>query len=76
MPIDLFWSDDSRARCPARQQCSKLDIELTNREGRSPNRFGRVVARNPALFEPECRTPRQIQLANALCRYREVADVI
>lgn len=25
------------------------------------------------LLEPECRTPRQIRLANALCRYRELA---
>jgi predicted RecB family nuclease len=29
---------------------------------------------SPRLFEPECRTPRQMQLANALCRYAEVAQ--
>jgi predicted RecB family nuclease len=29
---------------------------------------------SPRLFEPDCRTPRQMQLANALCRYREMAD--
>lgn len=28
------------------------------------------------VFEPECRTPRQIQLANAFCRYRELAEVL
>jgi hypothetical protein len=28
------------------------------------------------LFEPECKTPRQIQLANALCRFREMAKVL
>ena len=28
---------------------------------------------NPRLFEAECRTPRQMQLANALCRFRELA---
>ena len=28
---------------------------------------------SPKLFEPECRTPRQMQLANALCRYLEMA---
>jgi uncharacterized protein len=28
---------------------------------------------NPRLFDPECRTPRQMKLANALCRYRELA---
>jgi predicted RecB family nuclease len=32
-----------------------------------------VVVGNPKLFEPECRTPRQMQLANALCAYREMA---
>ena len=34
-----------------------------------------IVVGNPRLFEPECRTPRQMQLANALCRYREMAGV-
>ena len=32
-----------------------------------------ILVANPRLFEPECRTPRQMQLANALCRYREMA---
>ena len=32
-----------------------------------------ILVGNPRLFEPECRTPRQIQLANALCGYREMA---
>ena len=31
---------------------------------------------SPRLFEPECRTPRQMQLANALCRYLEMATVV
>ncbi|MEQ1869722.1 MAG: TM0106 family RecB-like putative nuclease [Vicinamibacterales bacterium] len=31
---------------------------------------------SPRLFEPECRTPRQMKLANALCRYRELARSI
>lgn len=35
-----------------------------------------IIAGSPALLEPECRTPRQMQLANALCRFREVAAVI
>lgn len=34
------------------------------------------VVANPSLFEPDCRTPRQIELANALCRYREMAKVV
>ncbi|MGE0592168.1 MAG: TM0106 family RecB-like putative nuclease [Vicinamibacterales bacterium] len=28
---------------------------------------------SPHLFAPECRTPRQMTLANALCRYREMS---
>ncbi len=33
---------------------------------------GRLVA-SPKLFEPDCQTPRQMQLANAFCRYLEIA---
>ncbi len=32
-----------------------------------------VLVASPRLFNPECRTPRQMQLANALARYREMA---
>lgn len=48
----------------------------------SPNRLNVATSRarctcilvaNPRLFEPECRTPEQITLANAFCRYRELA---
>jgi uncharacterized protein len=35
-----------------------------------------LVVGSPRLLEPECRTPRQMQLANALCRYGELASVI
>jgi predicted RecB family nuclease len=35
-----------------------------------------IVVGNARLFEPECRTPRQMQLANALCAYREMAKEI
>lgn len=31
---------------------------------------------SPVLFEPDCRTPGEIRLANALCRYRELATEI
>ena len=33
-----------------------------------------IMVSSPRIFEAECRTPRQIQLANAFCRYLEVAD--
>ncbi len=32
-----------------------------------------VVVGSPRLFEPECRTPGQMRLANACCRYLELA---
>ena len=48
----------------------------------SPNRLNVATSRakcvsilvaSPDLFEPDCRTPRQMQLANALARFREMA---
>jgi uncharacterized protein len=33
-----------------------------------------ILVASPRLFEPECRTPEQIRLANAFCRYRELAE--
>ena len=35
-----------------------------------------IVVASPRLFEPDCRTPRQMQLANALCRFLERAQAI
>lgn len=32
-----------------------------------------ILVSNPKLFEPECRTPQQMKLANAFCRYLELA---
>ena len=33
-----------------------------------------ILVGSPQIFEAECRTPRQIQLANAFCRYLEMAE--
>ncbi len=33
-----------------------------------------IIVASPRLFEPECKSPRQMLLANALCRYRELAQ--
>ena len=35
-----------------------------------------IVVGSPRLLEPECRSPRQMRLANSLCRYAEMAQVI
>ena len=48
----------------------------------SPNRFNVAVSRartcfitvaNPAIFEAECKSPHQIKLANAFCRFKELS---
>ncbi len=35
-----------------------------------------ILVASPRLFEPECKNPRQMQLANALCRYLELARAV
>ncbi len=35
-----------------------------------------ILVASPRLLEPECKTPRQMQLANALCRYAELARIV
>ena len=51
----------------------------------SSNRFNVAISRaqcvailvaSPEIFEAECKTPRQMQLANAFCRYLELATTL
>lgn len=35
-----------------------------------------ILVASPRLFAPECKTPRQMRLANALCRYVEMASTL
>jgi superfamily I DNA and/or RNA helicase len=35
-----------------------------------------IVIGRPRLFWPECRTPRQMELANVLCRYAEMSKTL
>jgi uncharacterized protein len=35
-----------------------------------------ILLGNPQLFEPECRTPEQMRMANAFCRYLELAKAV
>ncbi len=35
-----------------------------------------VLVGSPTLFEPECRTPEQMRMANAFCRYLELASPV
>jgi hypothetical protein len=40
----------------------------------SRSRCACIVVCSPLLLSPECRTPRQMELANALCRYNEMSE--
>ena len=51
----------------------------------SANRFNVAISRaqcvailiaSPDVFEADCKTPRQMQLTNAFCRYLEIADTL
>jgi uncharacterized protein len=42
----------------------------------SRTRCACILVASPRLFEPECKSPRQMQLANAICRYVEMAKVV
>ena len=35
-----------------------------------------VLVASPALFDVQCKTPRQMELANSFCRYLEIAQVV
>ena len=35
-----------------------------------------ILVGSPALFEPECRTPHQMRMANGLCRFRELSRTV
>ena len=39
-------------------------------------RCATILVANAQLLEPDCQSPRQMLLANALCRYRELASVL
>ena len=39
-------------------------------------RCATILVANTRLLEPDCQSPRQMLLANALCRYREMASVL
>ena len=42
----------------------------------SRTRCACIIVGSPRLLSPECRTPRQMELANVLCRYSELGEHI
>ena len=45
-----------------------------NRMNVATSRAQVILVGSPRLLEPECRSPREMILANALCRYTELAN--
>jgi uncharacterized protein len=39
-------------------------------------RCASIIVATRRLFEPECKSPDRMRLANALCRYAEMAKII
>jgi len=39
-------------------------------------RSAAIVVASPKLFSPDCRTPSQMKMANAFCRYLEMAKIV
>ena len=35
-----------------------------------------ILVGSPELFRPECKTPRQMKMANGFCRYLELARIV
>ena len=49
---------------------NRLNVATSRAKGLS------ILVGSPRLFEPDCKTPEQMRLANAFCRYLELARVV
>jgi uncharacterized protein len=73
-PVVIYSMTSSSAEDAPRGMEFLYDLNRLN-VATSRARCAVILVASPRLFAPECRTPRQMQLANALCRYRELATV-
>jgi superfamily I DNA and/or RNA helicase len=71
-PVVIYSMATSRAEDAPRGMDFLFSLNRLN-VATSRARCAAILVASPRLFEPECRTPRQMQLASALCRYREMA---
>ncbi len=67
-------SDDSTAEDAPRGMEFHYGLNRLN-VATSRARCVAAIVASPALLAPECRTPWQMRLANALCRFVEIARV-
>ena len=74
-PIVIYSMASSSTEDAPRGMDFLFDLHRLN-VATSRARCACIIVANPKLFEPECRTPSHMQLANALCRYREMARTL
>jgi AAA domain-containing protein len=73
-PVAIYSMATSRAEDAPRGMEFLYSLNRFN-VATSRARCAAIVVASPRLLESACRTPRQITLANALCRYVELARV-
>jgi uncharacterized protein len=80
--VDKFQGQEAAIAIYSMATSSHIDAPRGMEFLYSPNRLNVATSRakcvsilvgSPSVFEADCRTPRQMQLANAFCRYLEVA---
>jgi uncharacterized protein len=74
-PVAIYSMATSRAEDAPRGMEFLYSLNRLN-VATSRARCAVVVVGSPALFAPVCSTPRQMQLASAMCLYREMAHVL
>jgi uncharacterized protein len=72
-PVVIYSMATSRPEDAPRGMAFLYSLNRLN-VATSRARCAAILVASPHLFEPECRTPRQMKLANALCRFRELAQ--
>jgi len=71
---DLFVDDIVAGRCAAGMEFLYSLNRLNVATSRAMTTV--ILVGSSKLFEPECRTPRHMQLANAFCGYLEMAVTV
>jgi predicted RecB family nuclease len=71
-PIVIYSTATSRPEDAPRGMEFLYNLNRLN-VATSRARCAAILVSSPHLFRPECKSPRQMKLANALCRYREMA---
>jgi uncharacterized protein len=83
--VDKFQGQEAPIVIYSMTSSSPLDAPRGMEFLYNPNRFNVATSRakalcilvgSEALLAPQCRTPRQMQMANGFCRYRELAEVV